>query len=401
MVEQTDTAMGAEVDLGVLEIHWALAARAHILGQTLQRHVIAQLLTALLFGQGLLQLLFFQIAVERQNGIAPQQYRHQNAYDIVHIAAVVGQIRHQLDKEGEQRKKDKTPDKWPPGALALLGEQPARHAQQGQGDGQAEQKHAQLAGSHGGFVLRIGLLAQIAHLRLGVGDCLIGLQMGLGLFLALLAGLVLSLLELVQRLAACDQLGVLLGALCRTAGRHPVVKGVARRLVARTLGVELELSPVQCLLGHAGRLLGLVDFGPHTLCIGLRNKGLHLQRAIRLRQIAHHQPTQTDQEEGKHQRHQPEAAAKPFLGQTQRLAHFQLLQKRSAMRILSKALKPKRLKLTARYARPMPVACAATTGSRSPPSPSRCGWQSAFHSDDRQTRYWQPSCARPVARTPG
>ena len=336
--------MGAEVDLGVLEIHWALAARAHILGQTLQRHVIAQFLTALLFGQGLLQLLFFQIAVERQNGIAPQQYRHQNAHDVAHIAAVVGQIRHQLDKKGEQRKKDKAPDKWPPGALALLGEQPARHAQQGQGDGQAEQKHAQLAGAHGGFILGIGLLAQTAHLGLGVGDGLVGLQMGLGLFLALLAGHVLGLLERIQRLAARYQLGILLRTLRGPAGRHPVVKGIARRLIARALGIELELRPVQSLLGHAGRLPGLVDFGLHALCIGLRNKGFHLQRAIGLRQIANHQPTQTDQEEGKHQRHQPEAAAKPFFGQTQRLAHFQLLQKRSAMRIFSNVLKPTRLK---------------------------------------------------------
>jgi hypothetical protein len=144
VVKQADAAVGAEVDLGVLQVHRPLAARAHAFGQPAQRHVIAQLHAALHFGQCLLQLLLFQVAVERQDGIAPQQHRDHNAHDVAHIAAVVGQVGHQLHKEGKQRKEDEAPDKGPPGALALPGEQPAGRHQQGQGDGQAVQEHAQL-----------------------------------------------------------------------------------------------------------------------------------------------------------------------------------------------------------------------------------------------------------------
>ena len=170
MVKQANATVRAKIDLSVFQIHRALTAGAHALGQPRQCHVVTELLAALYLGQGFLLLLFFQIAVERKNRITPQQHRYQHAHDVAHIAAIAGQIRHQLDKKGKQRKENKAPDKRPPGAFTLPGKQPARHHQQRQGQRQAIEKNAQLLGPHRVLPLRVGGIAQLAPLLLGIGD---------------------------------------------------------------------------------------------------------------------------------------------------------------------------------------------------------------------------------------
>ena len=299
VVEQADAAVRAEVDLGVLEVHGTLATRAYALGQPLQRHVIAQLLTALHLGHGLALLLLFQVAIERNDGVSAQQHRDHDAHDIADIAAVVGQIGNQLHKEGKQREEDEAPDKRPPCALALLGEQPACHHQQRQGDRQAIEENAQLAGTHGRLPLRVGRVSQLAHLDFGVRDGLRGFQIGLLLLFQLLAGLVFGLLDSVKCLGAGQQFCILLGSFGRTACGHPVLERVARGLIAGSFGIVFELCLVTLPARLVGQGLRLVDRSLHALCIGIGDEMFHLQRRIGLRQIADNQAAQSDQEKAK------------------------------------------------------------------------------------------------------
>ena len=320
-VEQTDAAVRAEVDLLVFQVHQPLATWAHILGQARQGHVVAQLLAALLVGHGFGLLLALQVAVERQDGVAPDQHRDTDAHHIAHIAAIAGQVGHQFDEEGEQREKDEAPDKGPVGALALLHEQPACHHQQRQRERQAVQKDAQLhlAALHTQLLIGAGFHAAELPLR-GRGG-LARIEQGLLLRLDRLLRALFGLLQPIQHLGARHHLRVVLHPLRHAARGQPVVEGLARRLAfaARLAALQLRLLQrgLRILLG-----LALVpDLRAQLLGLGTVQKVIHLQRRLHLGQVAHDGAAQADQETRKHHRHQPQAATEPFFRQSQCFAH--------------------------------------------------------------------------------
>ena len=243
--------MGAEIGHPILQIHRALTARAYPFAQVRPGFVIRHLRAPLTGGQSFCLTLTLQIALQRHNGPAPYQHGNHYAHGIAHVAAITGQIGHQLDKEGKQRKEDKAPDKGPPRAFALFHKQPASKRQQRQGDGQAVQKHAQLLGT----LCLVKSLARIAlHLTERVADTLrllAGVEQDLLLILQLLLGFALYRAQLLQFLRAANNVGVLLTALCGRACSNPAVEVIARglRVTARLLPLQLRLIP--CLNGFA------------------------------------------------------------------------------------------------------------------------------------------------------
>jgi hypothetical protein len=115
-----------------------------------------------------------------------------------------------------------------------------------------------------------------------------------------------------------------LGALRGAARGQPVAEGLARglRLPAR-LGVlqpRLLQRGLRLFLGLP-RGLGLLA---QRLRGGLVDEVVQAQRRLHLGQVADDGAAQADQEAREHQRHKPQAAAEPFLGQAQCLAHAAL-----------------------------------------------------------------------------
>ena len=73
-VEQADAAMRAVVDGGVGQVDRPFAAGADFLGQAGQRGVVAELLAPFDIRHGFGLLLFFQVAVEGDDGVAADQH---------------------------------------------------------------------------------------------------------------------------------------------------------------------------------------------------------------------------------------------------------------------------------------------------------------------------------------
>jgi hypothetical protein len=91
----------------------------------------------------------------------------------------------------------------------------------------------------------------------------------------------------------------------------PLDLHLAAHLAALQLG--LLQRGLRVLLGLA-RGLGL---GAQLVGSGFVEEVIHPQRGLDLGQIAHDGAAQANEEAGKHQRHQPQAPAEPFFGQTQ------------------------------------------------------------------------------------
>ena len=324
MVEQAHAAMRAEVGLAVLQIHRALAAGADVFRQARQGQVVAQALAPLRGGHGLGAPLPLQVAVQGDDGLAPHQRRERYADDVAHIAAVAGQVGHQFDEEGEQRKEDEAPDKGPPGALAFLGKQPAGDGQQRQRERQAVQKHAQLDAPALGGQLVVGIALHGVQPLLRGLPALARVQQGLVLRLHGLLGLQLGGLEGVQRLGAGDDLGVVLGALGGAARGQPVGQGLALGLGGAARPGVAQARLLQRGLGVLLGLLRLLNLAAQRRGRAAIQKVVQQQRLLHLGQVADDGAAQADQKAGEHQRHQPQAAAKPFFRQTQCLAHVAL-----------------------------------------------------------------------------
>ncbi|MNV72704.1 hypothetical protein D3C71_1658120 [compost metagenome] len=109
----------------------------------------------------------------------------------------------------------------------------------------------------------------------------------------------------------------MVGALGGAAGGQPVVEAVplGLHLAADLAALQLGLLQrgLRVLLGLARRF----DFGAQLVGCGFVQKVVHPQRGLDFGQIAHDGAAQADEKAGKHQRHQPQAPAEPFFGQTQ------------------------------------------------------------------------------------
>jgi hypothetical protein len=79
-VVQAHAAVRAEVGLRVLQVHRTLTARAHVLGEPLQRQVVVQVAAALAVRQGFDLLLPLQIALQRLDGVASAHHREHDAH---------------------------------------------------------------------------------------------------------------------------------------------------------------------------------------------------------------------------------------------------------------------------------------------------------------------------------
>ena len=323
-VVQPDAAMRAEVDRRVLQVDRALAARTRALGQPHQRGVVAQGLAPRHVGPGLGQALPLQVAVERHDGVPPDQHRHHDADRVAHVAAIARQVGHQLDEEREQREEDEAPDEGPPRAPALPREQPAGGDQQRQRQREPVAEHTQLGTAPGGVELLLRRLLQHVQALPGRLPGLLRIERGLARRGDALLGGLLGILERVERAGALDQLRVLPGQRGGASCRQPVAEGLARVGAGLRGGVlgELRLRLVARRALRGG--VGLSDRGTQRLGGVAIEEVVELQRALDLRQVAHHGAAQADQEAGEHHRHRPQATAEPCLRQTQGPAHRSL-----------------------------------------------------------------------------
>ena len=325
VVEQANAAVGAEVDLGVLQVHRTFTAGTHVFGQAGQRGVVAEFFAPHLVGLGLGQFLALEVAVQRQDGVTPGQHGEHDADDVAHIPAVTRQVGHQLHKEGKQREEDEAPHKRPPGAFALFHKQPACHQQQGQGQRQAVTKHPQLHLPVGRAQLLAGLGLQRGQLHLRAVLDLPRIQRPLALHVHALLRFVLTRLQHIQRLGAADEFGVLRTLRGGLAGGDPVVEGFAGTGAGLLRHLQLQRGLLQCTVGRLLGALGVADGGAQGLGRSHVHEVVQCVLLLHPRQVAHHTAAQPDQEGRKHNGHQPQAPAKPFFRQTQRLAHPILL----------------------------------------------------------------------------
>lgn len=143
MIEQADTAVRAVVDLRIVQVDCSFAAGADVLAQARQCSVVGQFLAPFGVGFGLSLALSLQVAIQRDDGLAADQHGDQDAHGMPHITAIARQVGHQFDEEDKQREENKSPDKGPPGASTLAGEQPAGGDEKRQGQRQPVDKHSQ------------------------------------------------------------------------------------------------------------------------------------------------------------------------------------------------------------------------------------------------------------------
>lgn len=64
MIKETNAAVRAKIDSGIFEVNRPFATGANILGKSGQRRIVTKLLAPFEIGQGFVQFLPFQIAIE-------------------------------------------------------------------------------------------------------------------------------------------------------------------------------------------------------------------------------------------------------------------------------------------------------------------------------------------------
>ena len=327
------------IDRRIGQINQTFAARTNLLGQTGERRVVAQFLAPFEIGHRFSLFLALQIAIQRENGLPPDQHCNDDSDGVADVSAIARQIRHQFDKEGKQRKVDKAPDERPPGALALFGKQPAGNTQQRQSQQKTVSKDAQLLAAlccgqlAGSFIFQFA--QAVACVLLG----LLRIEGSLLLTFNARQRAALGRLEFVQCFGPTQQFTILLGALRRMPGSQPVVEGFPRAERVGPGSVVLQTGLIEFFLGVLRCCLTLLDCG--TRLLGGRQVDEVFQRvvALDLGQIFNNRPAQTDQKAGKDKRNQPQAETKPLFRQTQCLAHrpSPLTIRRSAVTSLTAA----------------------------------------------------------------
>ena len=142
-VKQVDAAMRAVIHFGMLEVQRAFAAGTDAFDSALLGAVIVHLLLPLVGGQCFFITLAFEVAVHGDDGVAADQYGHQDADRVAYIAAVAGQVGDEFDEKGKQGEIDEAPNKRPPARAAFFGEQVTADKQQRQGEGEAVEEDLQ------------------------------------------------------------------------------------------------------------------------------------------------------------------------------------------------------------------------------------------------------------------
>ena len=160
----------------------------------------------------------FEVTVERDNGLPPDQYRHHNADHVAHITAVAGKIGDQFDKKCKQRKDDEAPDKRPIGRFAFFHKQPTGKSQQRQRQGQAVQKHPKFHPAIFGIEMLLCNFLHLCQLAALTRCGLPRIKSRLLLRFYSSTGSTFFLLERIQRPGTCNQFRVLVGKLSRPAG---------------------------------------------------------------------------------------------------------------------------------------------------------------------------------------
>jgi len=300
----------AEVGFGLAaQLHAALAARAHVLAHLLERLLVADLAATVSLRQLLFGLLRGQVALHRAYQVDAGDDRQHDADHVPHVASVAGQVRHQLDEEGERREDREAPDERPPGAVAMAGEQPACGGQQRQRQREAEPEYAQLlrelrlAQPFAGVALeRLTLLARF-------GERLPGLQRARVDRLDVGLARALGCLQRIELAGARHHLVVLRRLAGGAAGRDPVGESLAGRAVRVARRGQRQVRGLAAV-GQGGRLAAKRR---DALVERRRGAGidelLERRRALDLRQVADQQAAEADQEAREQQRDQPEHPA--------------------------------------------------------------------------------------------
>ncbi|MFY8207130.1 MAG: hypothetical protein ACOVKN_08860 [Arenimonas sp.] len=124
-------------------------------------------------------MLLLEITRQGHDGLPADQNREHDTDQVAHIAAIAGQIRHQLDEEREAGKNDEAPDKRPIRGFALMPEQPTGQYQQRQRDCQSNQEHLQFQAQGIGIIVLLRRGLQRGQTYPGFVSGLLGIKQGL------------------------------------------------------------------------------------------------------------------------------------------------------------------------------------------------------------------------------
>ena len=92
----------------------------------------------------------------RSDDVEPREAARDDADAIAHVAAIAGEVRDQLDEEGEQREEHEAPVERPVLASSLAHDEPRRDEQQGQRDDEPDAEDPKLLPEPGAFVAAAG-----------------------------------------------------------------------------------------------------------------------------------------------------------------------------------------------------------------------------------------------------
>ncbi len=127
--------------------------------------------------------------------------------------------------------------------------------------------------------------------------------------------------EGVQGLCSSDQLPILVGKVGGLAGLQPVAERLLGGRVSLLRRLELQRRLFIGVRGIFLGALGLIDRQPQRLRRRLIEEVIPLGLVFDVGQVVDHDAAETDEAEGEHHCHDPEAPVEPPLGQSKRPTH--------------------------------------------------------------------------------
>jgi hypothetical protein len=193
-----------------------------------------------------------QVALQGIDGVTPNQDRHDHAYDVPDITAVVRKVRNQFDEKRKQREEYEAPDKGPISVLAMPCKQPSANHQQGQGNRQPDEEILHVDAALKRIEFFLGLGAKRRFRRPFLLQHLPVLCVGL---LYLVQRFLCStdvVIERFQRMRTADKLLVLISLFGRRAGGEPVRECFVRARIFGRRGLQSEPRGLLGCLAIAG-----------------------------------------------------------------------------------------------------------------------------------------------------